>query len=555
MRGKPARPFSIVIGTIMPITIIALLVIWLVIAPDYQPTAFEMTAQAISTHNIVTLPVYFVTRTPAAAAAPPTYFYYSTNTEAFIISSADGEQDRILAEYRLPDSCYAYDNCNVAGAGFSPSMKWFAWTSDNSAAYPTVETQAFVAHVDSGTKDVLLDGAGEIMGLSWSPINDELLIMRFDFDTANFIYYVWDTETTREIAAHPEQSTWIEWTPDGQLVSYLKSQDDVATHMFISDTSGTVAMERDIADIRGEFPPFSCRPTWSKMGKTILVDVSNDLTVINVANNEEFTIDFPDRYVVHVEWNSQDDYALVFSSDSCDWPDRSFVANLWLLSYDNQTITLLSDAAIPRLFWEQQSPYDSSWSTAGNRLFYLTTRNEQETLVVTSLPDLTSSEVYTHTEPYSYMRLGHIHWLQNGQLAFWGLSGTGEDTIFLYDVEEMILSTLVTGDLVDMIHSFSPDERLIAFGNCDGICIFDMDSNESTHVTPLQERATDLGLGLIDDFFWSSDSQWLLVTSDRVGAGYRLHLVDATNMNYRTLDGWVTLSQPSFGWLESRPTH
>jgi hypothetical protein len=48
------------------VTIVALLIIWLAVYPQYQPTAVEMTAQAIRENNAATMPVYYVT-----ATAPP----------------------------------------------------------------------------------------------------------------------------------------------------------------------------------------------------------------------------------------------------------------------------------------------------------------------------------------------------------------------------------------------------------------------------------------------------------------------------------------------------
>src|SRR5262245_15223460 len=63
----------------------------------------------------------------AAPEKPPFIYYYSQDKSVFIIERADGSESRILAPYTLHPTPGVDED--VIGPGWSPSGRWFAWSS------------------------------------------------------------------------------------------------------------------------------------------------------------------------------------------------------------------------------------------------------------------------------------------------------------------------------------------------------------------------------------------------------------------------------------------
>lgn len=475
------------------------------------------------------------------------FYYYSEEASAFVIGTTENSELRVFAEYELPSSCFDYDSCNVYGPGFSPSKKWFSWMFDNNAARPSVDAQAHVVNVNTGRQQILLDGDGGIRHLSWSPTDDLLLVERFNFAAGNTTYFVWDINTTRELFTYPEKVI-VEWTPDGRLVTYLPLSDDGPPQIIITDTFGEVFMKHSVSGLWEQSQSYACKPFWSPTGHLMFVNESAQLTVAYSAHRQEFSLRFQDTYLIRVEWSADNNYALIFSSDQCAPITSSTVTNLWLLSYPNQELTFLSDAATPPFHVSLPALQKHSWSPATNDFFYVTTQNNTKKLIVASLPALVSHDVYADTE----IRPEQTEWLHNGQLAFYGLSTGGDASIYVFDSQKRMTHQLVSGKIVNQNFDFSPNEALIVFDNisvCNGICLFDVEANTHTAFEFLRDPDSG-GSGSVEEFLWHPNGDLLLVTGSRVGSSRQINVMNVETFTHRALDGWFVLSPASFGWFD-----
>ena len=498
----------------------------------------------------LTMFLFFTAHTKSQESSQTTtIYYYSTVTSSIIISNVDGSEQRILADYTLPESCFNYDSCNISGPGFSPTLLWFSWTSDNNAAYPSVDTQGYVINAHTGEQFELLNGRGGISQLSWSPVEDALLIGSVDLETGNKTYHIWTANTTRELFNLSEKAI-VDWTPNGQLVVYDLIDDSEMMNFTIADISGEALLEREIRNIWDESQSFACEPAWSDNGTQMYINSSDQLSIINYVSSQEQSFDFRDDYLIRVDWNSEHTYALVYSSNTCTPILRDMVTNLWLVSLEDQNLTLLSDSAIPPL----ASRDNNGWSQTDEHFSYVEATDTERIIVVVALPSFVSQEIHLDSPQNASFRPEQAYWLESEQLAFYGLSTTESQAIHTFDPVADTISVLIEGEFVRGNFAFSSSENLIAFDNivvCNGVCIFDIDRNEYFSFEFLQNLQSS-GSGSVDQLLWHPTEDILFVTGSRIGRNVELNLIDFETMSHRAIDGWFVLSPASFGWVPER---
>jgi Tol biopolymer transport system component len=171
----------------------------------------------------------------------PYLYYYSDLLNAFVIERADGTDSRLLADGVTPD-----DNNAVRGPGWSPSGKWFAWTSTGGS---TSAERPWLISADgtrrfSGLAHVFI---GESGGISWSPVDDRLLVVD---DTqlwdqgGGYVYYLVDAEAEQIVTSfeipRAGRICGSAWTPDGQYKMFYRvpSEEDTS-QLFLRTVSHT----------------------------------------------------------------------------------------------------------------------------------------------------------------------------------------------------------------------------------------------------------------------------------------------------------------------------
>jgi Tol biopolymer transport system component len=159
--------------------------------------------------------------TQATGTGAPYLYYFSDLLHAFVIERADGTDSRVLADGVTPD-----DNNAVRGPGWSPSGKWFAWTSTGGS---TSAERPWLISADgtrrfSGLDHVFIGESGGIVGLC----RDRLLVVD---DTqlwdqgGRYVYYRGcGSRTDRNLLEIPRRADLRSaWTPDGQYKMFCMS--------------------------------------------------------------------------------------------------------------------------------------------------------------------------------------------------------------------------------------------------------------------------------------------------------------------------------------------
>lgn len=295
---------------------------------------------------VVVIALLSIVREVDAGSTPvaPFIYYYSVTRHAFIIERADGSESRILADYRIPSSCYDSDNCSLEGPGWSPSGQWFAWTFRNGGLrLPPREAQAMLVSRDGIKRLTLLDGQGSVQYLRWSPTSDLLLFERYMAD-GMISYYIWDARTQQietPVPNMPDGSSDLEWSPGGKyLVLYRELDQRNSNEMEILSTEGKTIATRTISPLSdgNSFP--SCSPEWSMTDEVVYIRPDSKLVIEDFAASQSLEYDFPRKFLVKADWSPDGKYALLYADNACQPKFLTSQSQVWYLSVSDGTLKL-----------------------------------------------------------------------------------------------------------------------------------------------------------------------------------------------------------------------
>src|SRR5947208_2174957 len=114
---------------------------------------------------VICLTVIHSARVSTAQLNSPFLYYYSRDKAAFIIERANGSESRILASYTLHPTPGVDES--IIGPGWSPSGKWFAWSSELEAGGS--KGNVFLVKREGGTSRKVFSTEVGVGEMKWSP--------------------------------------------------------------------------------------------------------------------------------------------------------------------------------------------------------------------------------------------------------------------------------------------------------------------------------------------------------------------------------------------------
>ncbi|MBI5929201.1 MAG: hypothetical protein HY862_07830 [Chloroflexi bacterium] len=477
----------------------------------------------------------------------PYFYYYSSEKNAFIIESADGEVQHTLAKYLLPSSNYY-----LSGAGWSPSSEWFAWNSNSS--------QISVVHrrEDQQFNFPSSPAKAENFSISsrWSPTSDMLYILRtqdFGIGTEYFDFFVMKDISSQsvifEFSSDYDLSTLEKppivgafWVKNGQA-AYLYFSDPV-----LQNKINFVAIQLDgkIFEYQVDLPENECGISLSISpsgngyipSTRTLIQSTEELNTIQLNLSNELA----ESFIKRVEWSPDGSYAFIYSQPNCGNQDNLF--DLWVLFVDQQIIKK-ADAKVLGDEYGQLS----HWSDQNNRGWFLVS-DSKIMLLTLELLNISLIEYPQNITP----DVTSIGWIGNSNdLLF--IAGNENRTAYRYNDDLGITTQIIENqqayDLSIGTFAYSSDEHYVAIiGKCLGQyntpCIFDLALNELIQLPPNSVGA----YGSYGQLDWHPEENWILIGEFVEEGRIYLRITNSDASIMRDL-GYDCTTPICFGWLPS----
>lgn len=444
--------------------------------------------------------VFATASVSAQSDRAPYLYYFSPDLNAFVIERADGSQSRLIGP-GLADI-----GTDSASGAWSPSGKYFAWTTSTWAGPGNVQPRVWIVSADGAERLTMLDNLRDVDQFAWSPTEDLLFVVDTHQDGALGASYYLINVDTRELITSFSLYNWMgdfyhsrfRWAPDGSLVVLFydisnRVNGEWTARRYRRAVSRTG--EIDDAPIGATFDSlFRVAPTFSAFGDFPYFAVDEErLTVENVASGTTRTYDMPGpRYFSAIHWSPHQSYALLAS---IRYAGSQPYGELWLLTDDG-----LTQVADRIRYYEYNPP--SFWTASGDLAHYVTLDGtlhifDPETLEATPVPDIENVE--------------GASWSADGRLLY-VVPSEPDAPADLYDVQTRKSTLLRPVQLYGNIGGIvsSPDSRFFAVGRAFAI----LDIRERKLV-PLDthERA------MIGYYDWHPGSEWLIYNQMLYAAG------------------------------------
>jgi hypothetical protein len=486
----------------------------------------------IRTAIFLILAIVFSFSTQAQSDIPYIY-YYSVDQSAFIIERADGADSRVFARYAVP--C---DQCNVTGPGWSRSGNWFAWRAEAIEFFPSSEV--FILNRTNG-KVVSLDLVVYPQHLSWSPIDDILLLDGWNERPTVQMVYVYDANNDRmitsfsgtEVTDDPDGQNFskVQWTPDGRVqLLYNGILKIVSLDALDSPQIIEVQTRIDLAWRHRD----NQLPHWFEDGRVAYVNRDRTQLVIeNLEDETRYRIALPDGELFFIDWSPDENYAFVHIS-------RVDEFELWLLSLPDESVSLIN----PRMEWisiRLDEPFASAWN--GND--YGAYVSEEGKLFLLSLPSSTITEIRTNgVDPFQ-----PLVWSEDGNKLFFV---TEDQWIYEFDLETREANVLDSPNdsRRRWIEYNAPMRRQILPVSIlpDGY-ILDTASQTSIRIRLLDPDEARIDTYSAEEFIWHPDQDWLFLIYEDAASPYRFVTITNVNATANREIALCTLNASCFGWL------
>lgn len=474
----------------------------------------------------------------------PLLYYYSDEQSAFLIESADGSTQEVLAEFERPRG-FA-----IQGPGWSPSGTWFAW-------HGTAQ-QVYAVNRDTGVQIAIPTSSQVEQGMfflfaKWSPNRDVLSVVReqglgagytidvevqvHDLDRQTVVFEQTMSDDYPDIAEIPFFQSGLRWHPEQDVVFWLYQAPDEPTAVIkrIDVLSGTV-QEFQIGSIAAD-ENRCILGSFSRLG---WLYNSVDQTLMN--GTESFELDLSSEFeglnVARVYWNSRNDVAMVYFTETCRDAEQYQAG---LLSIEDQTITWITEVV----------PYGNpvnvpEWNVDDIHVWVRVSRAQIAVINV----DTKSMDTIDLTE----MGVGDslsVQWWENILL----LQSQYDNDIYAYDPILKImepLSLVFARPFVLPGIVFSPSGRYIAsVSTCiEGTfapCIIDTTSDTFVQLPPNEVEARSQ-YGVVR---WHSNEEWLLF-GEFIHISYSYVRVSNVNGSIIRDIGYCFNNAVGLGWVPER---
>lgn len=436
----------------------------------------------------------------------PYIYWYNDYLNAFVIERADGTDSRIFGEGLMPSNTN-----NVDGPGWSPSGKWFAWTSSMVEAYSVSNSQAQILNVNGYDRVTVLDEWIDAR-LWWSPTEDSILVWgavdeNFQ-DSATGMLLIPKriglvNPNTNEIIAAVETNqpdfdgSGVTWIESGQQViayymDYFTFYSGKAQNSYyiiqIFDIAGNVTEKRIYGDIVGRVSSKGTVAYIPSNRSTLIVE--NLLTGEQTEYREPALFQKQYSYIDTIIWDEEETFGLVIS-------DINDPISLWLLDRENKTLKQLH----PSASFRNSQISQNLWSPE-NKVVAFT--DEQQALYLFDVASQTNTLI--PIEP-----IGNWKWLDNTHLFLFVF---GEHPFSgIYDVMTNEITKKVDG--YNQAY-FSPNQQYAVFIREHPV-IVDFQTNEQINLRPHSiKHMTAMNDG---EIFWHPESAWFITGEYSLVAG------------------------------------
>ncbi|MEQ8674093.1 MAG: hypothetical protein RLP44_27670 [Aggregatilineales bacterium] len=458
----------------------------------------------------------------AQSEEAPYIYYHSEVLNAIVIERADGSDSRMIAQDVMPEN-----HTIVSGPGWSPSGRWFAWTSTYSTEYYQSPSKIWLISADGSRRITLLDEVSHAAVASWSPTEDYLFVM--DANSDNFAVgsgtsekpgheaYLVDANNERPVAFFDDILVDIgepfdAWSENGQSLYFSGSDYQLGENgeaIVGSRFRRTLHLDghyedRELVSGYGRSP----EPEFHVINQPDSVNITLENQTLSVERDSETSLSFdlPSENIGLMEWSPSGDYALFYHWSPCE--DGFCPDSLNLLSLPDEELFQLSDMVRPF------SNY-SLWTFDQDRAVFQTGDGhvqvldaQTQTITTVPMPDDTDFE-----ESIS---------------AFWDIktsdllriSARDEENhnyrYYDYDINtgELILRESIY-DTPFYIVEFSPSPNNRYLASYFERTITNTETGSVTQTRPYSGYADDA----ICSYRWHPESQWLMREDNMVFAG------------------------------------
>lgn len=452
-----------------------------------------------------------------AQTAPPYIYYFSDILHAFVIERADGTDSRVIGEGIIPKNHNAIEN-----AVWSPSGRWFAFSSFHESSHSRTPRQANVISTDGKIAIPFEEG-----WMSWSPVNDLLLHVTYNNDSARVRLY--DFDNYQKIFDQPIKGGpcyycyGTQWNPDGSQVAirpdYFNFYNARIYNLLIADLS---LSERN-------FP----KAIQNQSPLIVSVNEQNQLSFHHIFTDQEWTFDFvtmDDSANLRLHWNPQYTQAIIQITKPRDpTPDSpnsyKYEADYFWVSLESVEGRLGSIGE----GWTTKPAFEGLvWSSRGDKVIFET----PDALIVLSTPSLQLVTIPIQSTYHAWESETHILARTTSNIS----SGKFSGELFRIDVR--------TGDIQQIENSgssniwISPDGKYLQ----DRDEIYDL----STMDVIARSRMSGDPMGGYEEAIWNVDTDWVLMRKRY----YRSHHFEVIKLDdARTRELTTCLMDSCAGWM------
>jgi WD40 repeat protein len=510
----------------------------------------------------------FVSPSHAQEPSNPYIYYFSDALNAFVIERADGTDTHVLGDGLMALTGEAHD-IHVAGPGWSPSGRWFAWTAAqvSSSGWGWSGYRPYVLSADGTQRLTLLDHLDDAQ-LAWSADEDVLFVAsrqteRLNQDDPQDHHSVIDTYlavidvadgktiglyedqifSDYYLYRQPDLRPDLTQTNDGEhfIASTIDFEGGASydgTMLVVTmDSNGTITEKRLDAygpvSIEGNYSDF---PSVSPAG-WLAYPTENSFQVENLLSGEQYTLPplakpestYSDNRTIL--WDPSGQYALITDG------------GLWLLDC---TTGILSQI---RANWE----FDSNsfrgeraiWSPAGTYAILL---GADSSFFSFNRKSGNLNELPIEVGAGNYPDVAWF-WVDEQHPLFYYAYQNAADGLFLYDLVSFSVQHIDIEFLAYTYPRLSSDGRYVAFV-ADGAVLYDRAAGSYQRFRPDYRGFNSAGG---QEIAWDDTDQWLFVFDDALvagGANIRyLDIVRADGAVQRDLSFSWTPNLITLNWL------
>ncbi len=468
----------------------------------------------------------------------PFIYYYSFANSTFVVERADGSERKLLARFQLPDT-----HTWIEGAGWSPSGKWFSWTSAAPFGTSSPNMNVDIVSRDGSSHFSLLDEVGNraiVRKAMWSPVQD-LLLFSYTFvaDTGDWVaqkIVVHDPITNRNLIEfeNPHQGAHflrVSWSPDGKSIAAFDGDVYLLTLENSDNDLIHISSQDDASEICSDFGSL---PHWIDE-KTIayLHPQRPELTINNLSSQMLTSIDFPDGEITHVDWSSDAAYALVYLQPVSSDIDPQ----LWLTSLTGDKTLLANEVQFTN---NCIAPFDESAWSQYDQAFFITSDGQLN--IVSINKDHNSPELIPNLG--RVLEFSPIRWSEDRLLFLTIVTGSSSE-ISSYSPETHATATILSETVSSRF--FNPETGRLFYADSGLGIVVDSATDERVEIKFLAD--SKYGTIGVDKNIWHPDASWLFLTSTSIETVNLINIVRSDGTGQRQLSLCRPDSKTCFGWL------